>query len=495
MRYASARIEARENVDVSMSAELARRGAEDDEDHAGDEHLHPGAHERAAGERRAAVGTATRSPRRSRPRSRRAGRWCPRAPRSTPAPGSPRRRSRAPDRRSPSGGCRWWKTIRSITAIHSGTVRDHQRGEAARDRPFAPRDAGVAADEQQHRHDRRRAPIAPGRPVADPIASPDRDPVEHRAGHQEPDRGREQRWAASRSTTLIARYVVLQTTYTAAIAAQISDVGGACSDERSGGSRACTDDRCRSWKPRGRSSISCPSSWPSWRPSSGSSATSSSPRARRCSAAAATRSAPSPTPTSARSAWAIPGTLPVPNREAIASHRQDRPRARLRDRAALAVPPEELLLSGHAEELPDQPVRPADLRRRPPRRRAADGATTPRRHHARAHGGGHRQDARTAARRAGSTRPTHALIDYNRAGVPLVECVSEPDMRSPEEAAAYLRELRATLESLDVSDVKMEEGSLRCDANVSLRPVGHRGVRHEGRDQEHELDPLAGARA
>ncbi|MGH2594451.1 MAG: Asp-tRNA(Asn)/Glu-tRNA(Gln) amidotransferase subunit GatB [Actinomycetota bacterium] len=65
-----------------------------------------------------------------------------------------------------------------------------------------------------------------------------------------------------------------------------------------------------------------------------------------------------------------------------------------------------------------------------------------------------------------------ALIDFNRAGVPLVECVSEPDMRSPEEAAAYLRELRATLESLDVSDVRMEEGSLRCDANISLRPVG-----------------------
>jgi aspartyl-tRNA(Asn)/glutamyl-tRNA(Gln) amidotransferase subunit B len=67
---------------------------------------------------------------------------------------------------------------------------------------------------------------------------------------------------------------------------------------------------------------------------------------------------------------------------------------------------------------------------------------------------------------------THASIDFNRAGVPLVECVSEPDMRSPDEAAAYLRELRATLEALDVSDVKMEEGSLRCDANVSLRPAG-----------------------
>ena len=67
---------------------------------------------------------------------------------------------------------------------------------------------------------------------------------------------------------------------------------------------------------------------------------------------------------------------------------------------------------------------------------------------------------------------THASVDFNRAGVPLVECVSEPDMRTPEEAAAYLRELRATLEVLGVSDVKMEEGSLRCDANVSLRPAG-----------------------
>ena len=66
----------------------------------------------------------------------------------------------------------------------------------------------------------------------------------------------------------------------------------------------------------------------------------------------------------------------------------------------------------------------------------------------------------------------YALIDYNRAGVPLVECVSEPDMRSAEEARAYLTELRATLQSLDVSDVRMEEGSLRCDANVSVRPRG-----------------------
>ncbi len=66
----------------------------------------------------------------------------------------------------------------------------------------------------------------------------------------------------------------------------------------------------------------------------------------------------------------------------------------------------------------------------------------------------------------------YALVDYNRAGVPLVECVSEPDMRSAAEARTYLTELRATLETLGVSDVRMEEGSLRCDANISTRRRG-----------------------
>jgi len=70
----------------------------------------------------------------------------------------------------------------------------------------------------------------------------------------------------------------------------------------------------------------------------------------------------------------------------------------------------------------------------------------------------------------------YALVDYNRAGVPLVEIVSEPDLRSPEEAAAYLRELRSLLEALGVSDVRMEEGSLRCDANISVRPAGVEGL-------------------
>jgi aspartyl-tRNA(Asn)/glutamyl-tRNA(Gln) amidotransferase subunit B len=65
-----------------------------------------------------------------------------------------------------------------------------------------------------------------------------------------------------------------------------------------------------------------------------------------------------------------------------------------------------------------------------------------------------------------------SLVDYNRAGVPLMETVSKPEIRSPEEAAAYLRAFRAVLVYLGVNDGNMEEGSLRCDANVSLKPAG-----------------------
>ena len=65
-----------------------------------------------------------------------------------------------------------------------------------------------------------------------------------------------------------------------------------------------------------------------------------------------------------------------------------------------------------------------------------------------------------------------SLVDYNRTGTPLIEIVSEPDIRSPEEAGAYLRQLRSILRYLDISDGNMEEGSFRCDANVSIRPKG-----------------------
>jgi len=66
----------------------------------------------------------------------------------------------------------------------------------------------------------------------------------------------------------------------------------------------------------------------------------------------------------------------------------------------------------------------------------------------------------------------HALVDYNRAGVPLLEIVSRPDLRSPAQSRGYVEELRGVLSAVGASDVKMEEGSLRVDANVSLRAVG-----------------------
>ncbi len=68
----------------------------------------------------------------------------------------------------------------------------------------------------------------------------------------------------------------------------------------------------------------------------------------------------------------------------------------------------------------------------------------------------------------------NSLIDYNRQGAPLIEIVSEADIRSPEEAYAYLDKLRKIIQFTGVSDVKMQEGSLRCDANISLRPYGQK---------------------
>ncbi len=72
-------------------------------------------------------------------------------------------------------------------------------------------------------------------------------------------------------------------------------------------------------------------------------------------------------------------------------------------------------------------------------------------------------------------------VDFNRTGVPLIEIVSEPELRSPEEAGAYLRQLRAIVRYLGICDGNLEEGSFRCDANVSLRPLGDKafGTRTE----------------
>jgi aspartyl-tRNA(Asn)/glutamyl-tRNA(Gln) amidotransferase subunit B len=77
--------------------------------------------------------------------------------------------------------------------------------------------------------------------------------------------------------------------------------------------------------------------------------------------------------------------------------------------------------------------------------------------------------------------PGKSYVDFNRTGVPLMEIVSEPELRSPDEAKAYLMELKSILEYTEVSDCNMEEGSFRCDANISLRPKGQKefGTRAE----------------
>ena len=87
---------------------------------------------------------------------------------------------------------------------------------------------------------------------------------------------------------------------------------------------------------------------------------------------------------------------------------------------------------------------------------------------------------------------TQSFIDLNRAGVGLMEIVSEPDMRSPEEAGAYVRKLRTILRYLGTCDGNMEEGSMRADVNVSVRHAG-RAVPHALRNKERELGALRDA--
>ena len=84
------------------------------------------------------------------------------------------------------------------------------------------------------------------------------------------------------------------------------------------------------------------------------------------------------------------------------------------------------------------------------------------------------EDVAKLLHRRNEAGESYSLIDVNRSGVPLMEIVSEPDMRSPEEAPAYLMELRQILQYLGVSAGNMEEGNFRCDANVSIRPLGTR---------------------
>jgi aspartyl-tRNA(Asn)/glutamyl-tRNA(Gln) amidotransferase subunit B len=96
----------------------------------------------------------------------------------------------------------------------------------------------------------------------------------------------------------------------------------------------------------------------------------------------------------------------------------------------------------------------------------------------------HMEEDTAKSTHAGETGRLHgadrSFIDLNRAGIPLLECVSRPDVRTPEEAQAYLRELVAVVRAIGISDARMEEGSIRCDANVSVhRPGEPLGTRTE----------------
>jgi len=82
------------------------------------------------------------------------------------------------------------------------------------------------------------------------------------------------------------------------------------------------------------------------------------------------------------------------------------------------------------------------------------------------------EDTARLTHRTDASGESFSLIDMNRAGVPLMEIVGEPDLRSPEEASAYLKKLRQILRYIGVSKANMEEGNFRCDANISLRPAG-----------------------
>ena len=204
----------------------------------------------------------------------------------------------------------------------------------------------------------------------------------------------------------------------------------------------------------------------SGKPSSGSRCTASSRPRPSCSAAARTSSATSRTPTSARCASACPVRCRCSTRTAVEYA------LRVAEALHLRVP-EHSIFSRKNYFYPDMPKDYQTSQYDEPI--TIDGwldVDGVRVGITRAHleedtgksmhvgGGGRIHDA------------DHSLVDYNRAGVPLLEIVSEPDIRSAEQAKRYVEELRATLLAVGVSDVKMEEGSLRIDANVSVRPVG-----------------------
>ena len=200
----------------------------------------------------------------------------------------------------------------------------------------------------------------------------------------------------------------------------------------------------------------------------------------------ATSSATSPTPTSARCASGLPGSLPVLNQPGRRAGHAPRPGPQLQ-RRAVGLRPEELLLPGHAEGLPG-------LASTTSRSTSTAGSTSPTAPGSASSGPtSRRTPARppTSVAAAASTAPTTPSSTTTAPACRWSRSWAAPTSAIAEQAKAYVDELRAILLATGASDAKMEEGSMRVDANVSVRQVGDRRARHALRDQEPQLAALA----
>ncbi len=213
---------------------------------------------------------------------------------------------------------------------------------------------------------------------------------------------------------------------------------------------------------------------------------------RRCSAARGRLRRRRRTRRPARSASRIPGTLPVPN----ARRSSGRSGSASRSAAKSPITPSSTARTTSIrtpQGLSDLPVRRASVHRRFFTRPGADGDTEI--GIVRAH---LEEDAAKNVHMAGRTGRIHGadrtLVDFNRSGTPLVEIVTEPDLRSAEQTKRFLQLLRQTVRELDISDAEMQEGSMRFDINVSVRPEGSDELRHAHRAQEPQLVQLRRAR-
>ena len=192
----------------------------------------------------------------------------------------------------------------------------------------------------------------------------------------------------------------------------------------------------------------------------------SSRRSRRSSPASATAYGAAPNTQANLVDLAYPGVLPVLNAEAVRMAVKFGLADRRADRAALGVRAQELLLPRSAQGLPDQPVRASG------RRAGARSTSCSRTARVKTVGVTRAHLEEDAGKSLHEGLANASGIDLNRAGTPLLEIVSEPDMRSAKEAVAYMKKIHTLVRYLEICDGNMQEGSFRCDANVSVRPRG-----------------------